>query len=340
MSIEPNEFQDPYGRISDLQYWLAQCTTQTEPMSDEERAAETLMAAGRCIVDGLPIQAHFSKDSLSRLLESGGRGLAILSDENCRNVETLVEDWTAMDDVWEADDLCNSILSRRTDFWSVEELLNQFGMEIPPVLQSSLDRQDTALRANLNVLASVTTSTEFQNICGQIAEPFSKQLPWWLGEELHRTVALQRSMFETTTDTAVVRLAQQKWWQEIIPADESGLISLAADDSSPEQMPVLFVVLKWRSPNDASIYATIDLPRHSDSKIEEEKLVLSVWVNNSDQSKIRMNDLSGNAARIGSSIVAFNQSSVAIFYLRDLRTSLDGLLWIGSDSRPWELVIE
>jgi len=153
-------------------------------------------------------------------------------------------------------------------------------------------------------------------------------------------VALQRSMFETTTDTAVVRLAQQKWWQEIIPADESGLISLAADDSSPEQMPVLFVVLKWRSPNDASIYATIDLPRRSDSKIEEEKLVLSVWVNNSDQSKIRKNDLSGNAARIGSSIVAFNQSSVAIFYLRDLRTSLDGLLWIGSDSRPWELVIE
>ena len=341
MSIEPNEFQDPYGRISDLQYWLAQCTTQTEPMSDEERAAETLMAAGRCIVDGLPIQAHFSKDLLSRLLESGGRGLAILSDENCRNVETLVEDWTAMDDVWEADDLCNSILSRRTDFWSVEELLNQFGMEIPPVLQSSLDRQDTALRANLNVLASVTTSTEFQNICGQIAEPFSKQLPWWLGEELHRTVALQRSMFETTTDTAVVRLAQQKWWQEIIPAKVSELFAgLTANDSSSEQMPDPFAKLQWRSRSSPDTFARLNVPKRTDASIEEEELALSIWASNPEQATLRKKDLQGMTARIGSRTAEFDQTSYAVFRLRDLRTSLDGLLWISFDSQPWELVIE
>jgi hypothetical protein len=98
--------------------------------------------------------------------------------------------------------------------------------------------------------------------------------------------------------------------------------------------------VEWRSPNYTNVYATIMLPQHTDAKMEEKELGLSVWECNSDQSPIRKTDLAGIEARIGSTIVQFNEASLAIFRLRDLRTSRDSLLWVGSDTQPWELVVK
>jgi len=154
-------------------------------------------------------------------------------------------------------------------------------------------------------------------------------------------VALQRSMFETTTDTAVVRLAQQKWWQEIIPAKVSELFAgLTANDSSSEQMPDPFAKLQWRSRSSPDTFARLNVPKRTDASIEEEELALSIWASNPEQATLRKKDLQGMTARIGSRTAEFDQTSYAVFRLRDLRTSLDGLLWISFDSQPWELVIE
>ena len=336
MSIDPNEFRDPYGRVSDLQYWLDQGSAPTDEMDESERAAETLIAAGRCILSGLPMADSFSEANLAKLLPLASGRLAVMSDTACQNLESLIEDWTTIDDVWEADDYCNSILLRRIDFWSVQALLKGFGAKVPPVLQSSLDRQDTALRTNLSVLASVVHSAEFENICNQIAEPFCSPLPWWIGEEFQSAAEFQSSAVSSELNPGLVRLSPQEIWERYIPRIESThLAALAADDREANPSPNTFEVLKWISPLNPESYATLKIPQQSNDDLEGKVLLLSVYSAN-----IRKKDMQGVSARIGSHVRPFDADGFASFQLCDLRTSVDGSLWIGTDSQPWTLVIE